>query len=85
MLAESYEFNEVEGPCLAFRRAASVLKSLPWAVRCLGATQDLPCLGKHSKAVMEVRPRVQLTANPSVLCVETHMKQLLFIWAAIPV
>ncbi|XP_037637340.1 DNA nucleotidylexotransferase [Sebastes umbrosus] len=53
VLAESYEFNEVEGPCLAFRRAASVLKSLPWAVRCLGETQDLPCLGKHSKEVME--------------------------------
>ncbi|XP_070772340.1 DNA nucleotidylexotransferase [Enoplosus armatus] len=53
VLAESYEFNEIEGPCLAFRRAASVLKSLPWAVKCLGATQDLPCLGEHSKAVIE--------------------------------
>ncbi|XP_028460091.1 DNA nucleotidylexotransferase isoform X3 [Perca flavescens] len=53
VLAESYEFSEMEGPCLAFRRAASVLKSLPWAVRCLGATQDLPCLGEHTKAVME--------------------------------
>lgn len=68
MLAESSEFNEVEGPCLAFRRAASVLKSLPWTVRCLGAAQDLPCLGEHTKAVIEVRARVcrvQLTANPS--------------------
>ncbi|XP_042358609.1 DNA nucleotidylexotransferase isoform X2 [Plectropomus leopardus] len=53
VLAENYEFNEIEGPCLAFRRAASVLKSLPWAVRCLGGTQDLPCLGEHTKAVME--------------------------------
>ncbi|XP_008278417.1 DNA nucleotidylexotransferase, partial [Stegastes partitus] len=53
VLAESYEFNEIEGPCLAFRRAASVLKSLPWAVQRLGATEDLPCLGDHSKAVME--------------------------------
>ncbi|XP_068423825.1 DNA nucleotidylexotransferase [Clinocottus analis] len=53
VLAESYEFNEIEGPCLAFRRAASVLKSLPRAVRCLGETQDLPCLGEHMKAVME--------------------------------
>ncbi|XP_049456426.1 DNA nucleotidylexotransferase [Epinephelus fuscoguttatus] len=53
VLAENYEFNEIEGPCLAFRRAASVLKSLPWAVQCLGATQDLPCLGEHTKAVME--------------------------------
>ncbi|KAF3708582.1 DNA nucleotidylexotransferase [Channa argus] len=53
VLAESYEFNEIEGPCLAFRRAASVLKSLPSEVDCMGATQDLPCLGEHTKAVME--------------------------------
>ncbi|XP_026165528.1 DNA nucleotidylexotransferase [Mastacembelus armatus] len=53
VLAESYEFSELEGPCLAFRRAASVLKSLPMAVPCLAATQGLPCLGEHTKAVME--------------------------------
>ncbi|KAM3834021.1 DNA nucleotidylexotransferase-like [Diretmus argenteus] len=53
VLAESYEFSELEGPCLAFRRAASVLKCLPWAVQCLGATEDLPCLGEHTKAVMK--------------------------------
>ncbi|KAA8584038.1 hypothetical protein FQN60_015246, partial [Etheostoma spectabile] len=53
VLAESSEFREMEGPCLAFRRAASVLKSLPWAVQSLGATRDLPCLGEHTKAVME--------------------------------
>ncbi|XP_029306047.1 DNA nucleotidylexotransferase [Cottoperca gobio] len=53
VLAESYEFNMNEGQCLAFRRAASVLKSLPWAVLSLGATQDLPCLGQHTKKVME--------------------------------
>uniref|UniRef100_A0A8C3AV85 DNA-directed DNA/RNA polymerase mu n=1 Tax=Cyclopterus lumpus TaxID=8103 RepID=A0A8C3AV85_CYCLU len=53
VLAESYEFNEIEGRCLAFRRAASMLKSLPRAVRCLGEMQDLPCLGEHTKAVME--------------------------------
>uniref|UniRef100_A0A4W5M5B0 DNA-directed DNA polymerase X domain-containing protein n=1 Tax=Hucho hucho TaxID=62062 RepID=A0A4W5M5B0_9TELE len=52
-LAENSEFNESKGPCLAFRRAASVLKSLPSAVHCLGAIQSLPCLGEHSKAVME--------------------------------
>ncbi|XP_039995503.1 DNA nucleotidylexotransferase isoform X2 [Xiphias gladius] len=53
VLAESYEFSEIEGPCLAFRRAASVLKSLPCEVRCLEDTQDLPCLGEHTKAVIE--------------------------------
>uniref|UniRef100_A0A8C7UZA0 DNA-directed DNA/RNA polymerase mu n=1 Tax=Oncorhynchus mykiss TaxID=8022 RepID=A0A8C7UZA0_ONCMY len=52
-LAESSEFNESKGPCLAFRQAASVLKSLPSAVHCLKAIQGLPCLGEHTKAVME--------------------------------
>ncbi|XP_037322188.2 DNA nucleotidylexotransferase [Pungitius pungitius] len=53
VLAENYEFNEMNGPCLAFRRAASVLKSLPLAIRSLREAQDLPCLGEHAKAVME--------------------------------
>ncbi|XP_015236027.1 PREDICTED: DNA nucleotidylexotransferase isoform X1 [Cyprinodon variegatus] len=53
VLAENYEFNDIEGRCLAFRRAASVLKSLPSAVQCVEATQDLPCLGEHTKAVMK--------------------------------
>lgn len=55
VLAENYEFNELEGPCLAFRRAASVLKSLPAAVRRLEATNDLPCLGEHAKTIIDVR------------------------------
>lgn len=46
----------MEGQCLAFRRAASVLKSLPFAVQSLEATDDLPCLGEHAKAIMDVRP-----------------------------
>ncbi|KAM7385141.1 hypothetical protein PAMP_001237 [Pampus punctatissimus] len=62
VLAESFEFNENEGSCLAFRRAASVLKSLPWMVQCLAATQDLPCLGEHIKAIME-KPGAAADAN----------------------
>ncbi|KAK2823978.1 hypothetical protein Q5P01_021153 [Channa striata] len=53
VLVENYEFNEVEGPCVAIRRAASVLKSLPFEVQHMGAAEDLPCLGDHTKAVME--------------------------------
>ncbi|XP_068597237.1 DNA nucleotidylexotransferase [Brachionichthys hirsutus] len=53
VLAESYEFNELDGRCLGFRRAASVLKSLPWVVQSLDATHNLPCLGEHAKAVMD--------------------------------
>lgn len=55
MLAECYEFNQMEGRCLGFRRAASVLKSLPQALSSLDETQHLPCLGDHAKAIIDVR------------------------------
>ena len=54
VMAESYEFSQCDGQCLAFRRAASVLKSVPWPVERLGAATRLPCLGEHTRAVMEV-------------------------------
>ncbi|XP_061914742.1 DNA nucleotidylexotransferase [Entelurus aequoreus] len=53
VLAENYEFSEMKSSSVSFRRAASVLKSLSWAVKCMGATQGLPCLGEHTKTVME--------------------------------
>uniref|UniRef100_A0A673CB12 Deoxynucleotidyltransferase, terminal n=1 Tax=Sphaeramia orbicularis TaxID=375764 RepID=A0A673CB12_9TELE len=53
VLVDNYDFNEVTGPSLAFSRAASVLKSLPWTVQSLDTTHNLPCLGEHTKAVME--------------------------------
>uniref|UniRef100_A0A8C5E791 DNA-directed DNA/RNA polymerase mu n=1 Tax=Gouania willdenowi TaxID=441366 RepID=A0A8C5E791_GOUWI len=53
VLAESYEFNEMEGQSLAFRRAASVLRSLPSKIQSLRDAESLPFLGKHSIAVIE--------------------------------
>uniref|UniRef100_A0A8C1U1L7 DNA-directed DNA/RNA polymerase mu n=1 Tax=Cyprinus carpio TaxID=7962 RepID=A0A8C1U1L7_CYPCA len=53
VLAENLEFCGNQGPSLAFRRAASVLKSLPEALRCLEETQHLPCLGEHCRAIIE--------------------------------
>ncbi|XP_059372921.1 DNA nucleotidylexotransferase-like [Carassius carassius] len=53
VLAENLEFCGNPGPSLAFRRAASVLKSLPDAPRRLEETQHLPCLGEHSRAIIE--------------------------------
>lgn len=55
VLAECYEFNQMEGRCLAFRRAASVLKSLPRVLSSLDETHHLPCLGDHAKAIIDVR------------------------------
>lgn len=62
VLAECYEFNQMEGRCLAFRRAASVLKSLPAALGGLDEARHLPCLGDHAKAVIGVRfpPRLPI-------------------------
>uniref|UniRef100_H3DI67 DNA-directed DNA/RNA polymerase mu n=1 Tax=Tetraodon nigroviridis TaxID=99883 RepID=H3DI67_TETNG len=53
VLAECYEFNQMEGRCLAFRRAASVLKSLPRVLSSLEDTHHLPCLGDHAKAIID--------------------------------
>lgn len=53
VLADSYEWTEMEGACLAFRRAASVLKSLPYEVEKVEATEGLPCLGDHTRTVIK--------------------------------
>ncbi|XP_008830216.1 DNA nucleotidylexotransferase isoform X1 [Nannospalax galili] len=53
ILAENYEFRENEGSCLAFMRAASVLKSLPFPVISMKDTEGIPCLGDKVKCVIE--------------------------------
>ncbi|XP_055447635.1 DNA nucleotidylexotransferase isoform X1 [Psammomys obesus] len=53
ILAENYEFRENEGSCLAFMRAASVLKSLPFPVTSMRDTEGIPCLGDKVKCVIE--------------------------------
>ncbi|XP_066477115.1 DNA nucleotidylexotransferase [Tiliqua scincoides] len=53
VLAENYEFRENEGPCLAFRRAASVLKFLPFTVVRMKDIEGLPWMGEQVKSVIE--------------------------------
>ncbi|XP_030628137.1 DNA nucleotidylexotransferase [Chanos chanos] len=53
VLAESNEFLDSRGQCLAFRRAASVLKSLQFTLRSLDDIEGLPCLGEQIKSVIE--------------------------------
>lgn len=55
ILAENAEFGENEGRSVAFRRSASVLKALPYAVRTVDELKNLPCLGEHSLRVIKVR------------------------------
>ncbi|XP_066095238.1 DNA nucleotidylexotransferase [Saccopteryx bilineata] len=53
VLAENYEFRENEGTCLAFMRAASVLKSLPFTIVSMKDTEGIPCLGDKVKSIIE--------------------------------
>ncbi|XP_008699440.1 DNA nucleotidylexotransferase isoform X3 [Ursus maritimus] len=53
VLAENYEFRENEVFCLAFMRAASVLKSLPFTIISMKDTEGIPCLGDKVKCVIE--------------------------------
>ncbi|KAK2501400.1 hypothetical protein MC885_014278 [Smutsia gigantea] len=53
ILAENYEFRENEGSCLAFMRAASVLKSLPFTIISMKDTEGIPCLEDKVKYVIE--------------------------------
>ncbi|KAF5902107.1 DNA nucleotidylexotransferase isoform X1, partial [Clarias magur] len=53
VLAENYEFIESVGPCLGFRRAASVLKSLPAPLRSINDAEGVPCLGSETLAVIQ--------------------------------
>ncbi|KAH0623089.1 hypothetical protein JD844_031031 [Phrynosoma platyrhinos] len=53
ILAEEAHFCGSEGRSLAFSRAASVLKSLPWMVRKIQELHSLPCIGEHSRRVIQ--------------------------------
>ncbi|XP_051002495.1 DNA nucleotidylexotransferase [Acomys russatus] len=53
ILAEDSEFRENEGSCLAFMRAAAVLKSLPFPIISMRDTEGIPCLGDKVKCVIE--------------------------------
>uniref|UniRef100_H0VRU3 DNA-directed DNA/RNA polymerase mu n=1 Tax=Cavia porcellus TaxID=10141 RepID=H0VRU3_CAVPO len=52
-LAEAAGFEGSEGRLLSFRRAASVLKALPWPVTELSQLQGLPHFGEHSTSVIQ--------------------------------
>ncbi|XP_072122499.1 DNA-directed DNA/RNA polymerase mu isoform X1 [Mobula birostris] len=53
VLAESAELNESEARNLAFSRASSILKSLPYTVTTMEDLQGIPNLGVHSRKVIK--------------------------------
>ncbi|KAJ7305224.1 hypothetical protein JRQ81_011135 [Phrynocephalus forsythii] len=52
-LAEEADFSGSNARSLAFSRAASVLKALPGTVRRFRDLDPLPCLGEHSRRVIQ--------------------------------
>ncbi|XP_061491570.1 DNA nucleotidylexotransferase isoform X2 [Rhineura floridana] len=53
VLAENYELRGNDGPCLAFRRAASVLKFLPFTIVRVNDTEGLPWMRDQVKTIIE--------------------------------
>ncbi|XP_051896913.1 DNA-directed DNA/RNA polymerase mu isoform X2 [Pristis pectinata] len=53
VLAEAAELNESEGRYLAFSKASSILKSLPYTVTKMEDLQGIPSLGVHSRKVIK--------------------------------
>ncbi|XP_070801714.1 DNA nucleotidylexotransferase isoform X1 [Pituophis catenifer annectens] len=53
ILVENYEFNENKEFCLAFGRAASLLKCLPFTVVQVNDTEGLPWMGEQVKEIIE--------------------------------
>uniref|UniRef100_A0A8C6UM57 DNA-directed DNA/RNA polymerase mu n=1 Tax=Neogobius melanostomus TaxID=47308 RepID=A0A8C6UM57_9GOBI len=53
VLVEYHELTEIEGPRVAYSRAASVLKSLPWTIESMGGTEALPCVGEKTRTLIQ--------------------------------
>ncbi|XP_072292428.1 DNA nucleotidylexotransferase [Eucyclogobius newberryi] len=54
VLVEHYELSEMmEGPCVGFRRAASVLKSLSWSIESVKSTEGLPSVGGRTRTLIQ--------------------------------
>ncbi|XP_003465873.2 DNA-directed DNA/RNA polymerase mu isoform X2 [Cavia porcellus] len=78
-LAEAAGFEGSEGRLLSFRRAASVLKALPWPVTELSQLQGLPHFGEHSTSVIqELLERGVCEEVERVRCSERYRTMKLF-------
>ncbi|XP_038599644.1 DNA nucleotidylexotransferase isoform X4 [Tachyglossus aculeatus] len=53
ILAKNFEFRENEGICLAFMRAISVLKCLPFTIVRMRDIEGVPWLGEQVKSIIE--------------------------------
>ncbi|XP_067858528.1 DNA nucleotidylexotransferase [Heptranchias perlo] len=79
ILAENHEFNESVGPYVAFSRATSVLKSLPYAISSMTHLEGLPCLRDQTRAIIEeILEDGVCSKVESLLCDERYKARKLF-------
>ncbi|XP_058050501.1 DNA-directed DNA/RNA polymerase mu isoform X2 [Ahaetulla prasina] len=53
IMAEEAKFGGSDVRSLAFSRAASVLKALPWKVERIQQLHTVPCIGEHSRRILQ--------------------------------
>ncbi|XP_038678210.1 DNA nucleotidylexotransferase isoform X2 [Scyliorhinus canicula] len=79
MLAENFEFNENDGAFVAFSRATSLLKSLPYTISRMANLEGLPCFGEQTKAIIEeILEDGVCSKVESLLCDEKYKARKLF-------
>ncbi|XP_072333719.1 DNA nucleotidylexotransferase [Scyliorhinus torazame] len=79
MLAENFEFNENNGAFVAFSRATSLLKSLPYTISRMANLEELPCFGEQIKVVIEeILEDGVCSKVESLLCDEKYKARKLF-------
>ncbi|XP_067909380.1 DNA nucleotidylexotransferase [Heterodontus francisci] len=79
ILAENYEFNENDGAFVAFSRATSLLKSLPYTISRMKNLEGLPCFGDQTRVIIEeILEDGVCSKVESLLCDERYKARKLF-------
>nr|AAG53984.2 terminal deoxynucleotidyl transferase [Ginglymostoma cirratum] len=79
ILAENFEFNENESAYVAFARATSLLKSLPYTISKMAALDGLPCFGDQTRAIIEEILEDGVSSKvDDLLCDEKYKARKLF-------
>ncbi|XP_032889520.1 DNA nucleotidylexotransferase [Amblyraja radiata] len=79
VLAENCEFDENAGSFVAYSRAASMLKSLPYPITGMNDLEGLPCIGDQTRVIIEELLEEGVCSKvESLLCDEKYKARKLF-------
>ncbi|XP_078421331.1 DNA nucleotidylexotransferase [Cetorhinus maximus] len=79
LLAENFEFNENDGAFVAFSRASSLLKSLPYTISRMENLEGLPCFGDQTRTIIEeILEDGVCSKVESLLCDERYKARKMF-------